>query len=479
MQPDEDVRVVTLASAIDFEGFRRACRALWADQVGPDRVSWSTAQDPEADLFAAAANAAAASTAPPVSVPSGFMPLCESAILHRDPSRFALLYRLLWRLQIEPALRHDTLDPDWAAVYEMAQAVRADMHRMRTSVRFRAIEDGAAGGPLHVAWFEPEHHIVEATASFFAQRDAAMRWAILTPERSVRWDGARLLAGAPARRDQAPAADAGDEAWLGYCRSLFDPARGELSELPKRDGAAPCEMPSGSAAIRSTTRVRRGPNDPRGRRPTQPQPGAGQPATPGGGAPATLPALREALERCRECPIGEHATQAVPGEGLRHARLMFVGEQPGDQEDLQGRPFVGPAGQLFNRALAQLGIERRDVYITNAVKHFKFELRGKRRIHKTPAQQEAAACLHWLESEIELADPGVLVALGATAARQLMGTAVAVTRQRGQWLKRADGRRVLITLHPSALLRMEPEDKEAAYDAWLRDLRKAADGASR
>src|ERR1019366_455940 len=146
MQPDEDVRAVTLASAIDFEGFRRACRALWADQVGPDRVSWSTAQDPEADLFAAAANAAAASTAPPVSVPSGFMPLCESAILHRDPSRFALLYRLLWRLQIDPALRHDTLDPDWAAVHEMAQAVRADMHPMTTSVPFRAIEDGAAGG---------------------------------------------------------------------------------------------------------------------------------------------------------------------------------------------------------------------------------------------------------------------------------------------------------------------------------------------
>ena len=153
---------------------------------------------------------------------------------------------------------------------------------------------------------------------------------------------------------------------------------------------------------------------------------------------------------------------------------MFVGEQPGDQEDLQGRPFVGPAGQLFSRALVELGIERRDVFVSNAVKHFKFELRGKRRIHKTPAQEEAAACLHWLETEIELVDPGALVALGATAARQLMRTTVAVTRQRGQWLKRADGRRVLITLNPSALLRMEPEDKDAAYAAWLDDLRKAA-----
>ena len=153
---------------------------------------------------------------------------------------------------------------------------------------------------------------------------------------------------------------------------------------------------------------------------------------------------------------------------------MFVGEQPGDQEDLQGQPFVGPAGQLLDRALAELGVPRDKVYVTNAVKHFKFELRGKRRIHKTPAQQEAAACLHWLESEIELVDPEALVALGATAARQLMGTAVAVTRERGRWLVRSDGRKVLITLHPSALLRMEPDEKAAAYAAWLADLRHAA-----
>ena len=154
---------------------------------------------------------------------------------------------------------------------------------------------------------------------------------------------------------------------------------------------------------------------------------------------------------------------------------MFVGEQPGDQEDLQGRPFVGPAGQLLSRALEELAIPRREVYITNAVKHFKFELRGKRRIHKTPAQQEAAACLHWLEREIELVDPGALVALGATAARQLMGTTISVLRERGRWLVRSDGRRVLITLHPSALLRVEPEDKQAAYATWLADLRRAAE----
>ena len=322
-----DPRNVTLAGGADLEGFRRACRMLWAEQVEPGRVRWRTGGDAtETQRLGAPSPVSAPSpVARALHVPAAFLPLCEQVILHRDAGRFELLYRLLWRLQTEPGLRNDPRDVDWVRVREMAKEVHDDMVR----------------------------------------------------------------------------------------------------------------------------------------------------SADGGETPRSLPALGVALDRCRECPISEHATRAVPGEGPRQARLMFVGEQPGDQEDLQGRPFVGPAGQLFSRALAELGIDRRAVYVSNAVKHFKFELRGKRRIHKTPAQEEAAACLHWLETAIALVDPRALVALGATAARQLMGHAVAVTRSRGQWLKRADGRRVLITLHPSALLRMEPEDKDAAYAAWLADLRHA------
>jgi len=187
-----------------------------------------------------------------------------------------------------------------------------------------------------------------------------------------------------------------------------------------------------------------------------------------------LSALKKDAAGCRECPIGFIGTQTVWGEGPVRAPLMLVGEQPGDHEDKQGRPFVGPAGQLLDRALEELGWSRDEIYITNAVKHFKFEMRGKRRMHKTPAQREAAACLHWLESEIEHVKPLVIVALGATAARQLMGHAVGVMAMRGQWLERDDGRRVLITLHPSALLRVFDEDREAAYEAWLADLKQAA-----
>ncbi|HEV7577833.1 MAG TPA: UdgX family uracil-DNA binding protein [Caldimonas sp.] len=458
--PAPALRTVTLASAVDFAGFRRACRQLWAEQVAPERVAWHCADDAESDLFAtdlqsSALAAGAASALPPVNAPAAFLPLGESVVLHRDPDRFGLLYRLLWRFQHEPGLRAEPLDPDWQRADEMAQAVRRDIHKMKTSVRFRALDDGAGGTPLQVTWFEPEHHIVEATAPFFARRFSAMRWALLTPDRSVRWDGERLFFGPGARRDQAPPADAADKAWLGYCESIFDPL-------------------AAAAGEGSTTMTARGPTDPKRRPATEPRPTPGREETPGGDSPRSLSALREALQRCRECPIGEHATQGVPGEGPKRARLMFVGEQPGDQEDLQGKPFVGPAGMLLARALDEIGVPRDEVYITNAVKHFKFELRGKRRIHKTPSQQEAAACLHWLESEIELVDPIALVALGATAARQLMGSAVSVTRERGRWLERSDGRKVLILLHPSALLRVDPEDKAAAYAAWLADLRHAA-----
>jgi DNA polymerase len=185
---------------------------------------------------------------------------------------------------------------------------------------------------------------------------------------------------------------------------------------------------------------------------------------------------RQAARGCRECPLFAHATQTVWGEGPIGAPLMLVGETPGDQEDLQGRPFVGPAGRLLDRALAELGWDRSVAYVTNAVKHFKWvpAPRGKRRLHKTPAQREADACEHWLESEIALVQPQAIVALGATAARQLIKRPVPVLRERGHWWPRPDGLQVLVTLHPSALLRLQDDEREAGYAAWLADLRLAS-----
>ncbi len=183
--------------------------------------------------------------------------------------------------------------------------------------------------------------------------------------------------------------------------------------------------------------------------------------------------LNAAAQACRACPIDQHATQAVCGEGPSRARVMVMGEQPGNQEDLRGRPLVGPSGQLFDRALADLGWDRASLFITNALKHFKYEPRGKRRMHKAPSQHEAVACLHWLESKIDLVKPEAIIALGATCASSLLGRKVAVMSERGQWFSRSDRLQMLVTLHPAALLRMPQDEQASAYTAWLKDLAQA------
>ncbi len=486
---------VMLHGQADLEGFRRAARALLAQQMLPEQVSWHSSDAPVQDLFASGiAGAVAATTAihqaafnkaPPVSVPPEFVTLCKTAILHNDPNRFGLLYRILWRLVHEPGLRHDPLDTDMVKAAQLAQAVRRDMHKMKAFVRFRTVQDETfrshpEGGPLHVAWFEPEHHIVEAIAPFFARRFTQMRWAVLTPERSIEWDGAQLAFGPGADKSQAPPPDAGEKLWLTYYENIFNPARLKMKmmqkEMPRKywhnlPEAALIAPLAANAHERSARMVDIAPSPLSRRMPSvKVLPAAVARAAHDGTAVRSMEQLREVTNHCNQCPIAACATQSVCGEGPRQAQLMFVGEQPGDQEDLQGRPFVGPAGQLLDRAFNDLGLQRDQVFVSNAVKHFKYELRGKRRIHKTPTQSEAAACLHWLEDEIAMVEPGMLVALGATAARSLLGRAVPVMFNRGKIFERDDGRKVLVTLHPAALLRMPAETREAAYAAWLADL---------
>lgn len=528
------VHTVTLDGDTDWAGFRREARRLLAQQVPPADVVWHTRASAAQDLFAPAAEPAdmaadsASSEAQPHArtatgasaiVPPAFLHLCETVMLHDDPARFALLYRLLWRLVLEPGLRHDPLDADRIRAQHMAQAVRRDMHKMKAFVRFRTVLPGDGRPPLHVAWFEPDHHIVEAVGPFFVRRFTAMHWAILTPERSMEWqpDAVRAVLHPPAfpgavehidmpaglghgvlqfgpgaRRQDVPPADAGEALWLTYYRHIFNPARLKLAmmqkemprrywrNLPEAELIGPLAAEAGARsgrmveapATRPARRIVTPPNlvrvRPHGEQAIEMTSGASLRLS--SDAAEALAQLKQATQRCGECPIGAHATQAVFGEGRPGAVLAVVGEQPGDQEDLQGRPFVGPAGKLFARALADLGWPRDQLYITNAVKHFKFELRGKRRIHKTPAQQEAAACLHWLESELAQVTPQAVIALGGTAARALLGRPVTVGSERGRWQVGARGEQVLVTLHPSALLRGDPEQHAAAYAAWLKDL---------
>ena len=484
----EHLRIL-LPDETDLAAFRLKARALVAAGRAPESVEWQVAGASDADLFATDDTplAPAAGAAAKFSVPPAFVALCGSVVLHSDPGRFGLLYRLLWRLLHEPGLRHDPLDADMLQAERLAKAVRRDQHKMTAFVRFRTVAPEAPGQPdLHVAWFEPEHHIVEATAPFFMRRFTSMHWAILTPRRSVQWfppqpDAPGRLELAPgARREDAPPADAGESLWLTYYANIFNPARLKLAmmqkEMPRKywhnlpEAALIGEL-SAQAMERSGGMIDQGTTTPARRIPAR------APAVVAQAVPVAihrLEDLKPTLDRCRECPIGAHATQAVAGVGAAQARLMVVGEQPGDQEDLRGLPFVGPAGQLFDRAVAELGWRRDQLFVTNAVKHFKYELRGKRRIHKTPGQLEVAACRHWLDEELRLVAPEAILALGSTAARAVLGRPVAVMKERGQWFADPQGRQVLVTLHPSALLRADPQHAATDFADWLADLRLAS-----
>jgi uracil-DNA glycosylase len=190
----------------------------------------------------------------------------------------------------------------------------------------------------------------------------------------------------------------------------------------------------------------------------------------------SLADVREVAANCRDCPLWKNATQTVFGAGRESANIMFVGEQPGDQEDLAGKPFVGPAGRLLDRALTDAAIDRKATYVTNAVKHFKWEPRGKRRIHKKPSELEINACHQWLERELAVVQPDLIVALGATAARAIFGRATAIEKNRGRVIPAAQAKLgidadVLVTVHPSFLLRVPDEDRDTAYERFVADLK--------
>ena len=194
--------------------------------------------------------------------------------------------------------------------------------------------------------------------------------------------------------------------------------------------------------------------------------------------PKSLKALRAAEARCTRCPLYKNATQVVPGEGPTRAPLMMVGEQPGDKEDRAGKPFVGPAGRVLDQAIAEAGIDRKQVFVTNAVKHFKFEMRGKRRLHKKPNAHEIERCRWWIDLERALVKPAVTVALGATAVHSLMGKTMTIGKIRGRLLDMPDGGKMVATIHPSYVLRIEDErDKQAQYRAFVHDLKVSAKAA--
>jgi DNA polymerase len=409
---------VVLDHPADFEGLRLALKSAVAKGVPPHRIDWCVAG---AEPLALNDPLPLDAALPPLRVPRRFAELAELAVCHRDPGRFLLIHEGLLRLLEGRARIDDGIDAILGGIASLAQAVSRDRDRMRAVVRFRDMMDGE--GPNAVAWFEPAHHVVRLNSGFFLRRFAMRRWTILTPDESVHWDGAALHWLPGAAQAEASVDDPLDAVWMTYRATILDPARRKLK------------------AVR----------------------------------PPTLAALAEAARACTRCPLHGPATRTVFGEGPADSRLMIVGEQPGDQEDRLGRPFVGPAGQLLDQCLAEAGIDRARTYVTNAVKHFKFTPRGPRRLHATPGPAEIAACRLWLDQEIALLNPALILMLGASAARSFLGRPVAVGRERGRPIPLADGRSGFLTVHPSYLLRIDNPEAQAAERArFVADLRAAA-----
>ncbi|HEX4377741.1 MAG TPA: UdgX family uracil-DNA binding protein [Steroidobacteraceae bacterium] len=408
-----------------------------------------------------------------LTLPREVMRLLRSIAHYRDPGRWDLMTRLALRTLIERrSLIDDVVDPDVRRARLMERAVRRDIHKMHAFVRFREVpaEDGSH---RYFAWFEPAHEILRLGAPFFVRRFANMHWTIATPDGTAMWDQHELrYLESPAT--QGPAGpDPQELLWRTYYRSICNVSRinprAMQREMPQRywnhlpeaaeigplmrDGRERFERRSVTADIESIAQaqaVRR--------------------------ALDALPSNQhDDLAHCQRCDLYRHATQAVAGEGPAMAPLMLVGEQPGDEEDLRGKPFIGPAGRLLDQLLQEAGIARAEVYVTNAVKHFKWEPRGKRRLHKRPDQREIAACGYWLQRELEAVAPRIIVALGASAQSALLGSRQTIDSARGKLWPHDSGAQVIVTYHPSALLRARDDSVDRMRAALLKDLSRAAE----
>lgn len=450
-------------TAQNFTAWRAQARDLIARNISPAELLWD--ETPQQHLFAI--------KTPPsgqggkVTVPSAFLQLAEVIACHRSENRWNLLYRLLWRLTHgEKHLLEISTDPLMHELLLMKKAIRRDAHKAKAFVRFRLVQEEQ--GDHYIAWHRPDHRILPLVSGFFARRFAAMMWTILTPDESLHWDGKQLIYGAGVDASQAPLKDDLEDLWRSYYRATFNPARIKIKtmkrEMPVRHWQTLPETDIiadmlAEAPLRVEAMIAHQ---------------EGSKASAADFVPESfgLTQLRQAATACQGCDLYRSATRTVFGEGSDTAQLMLIGEQPGNEEDLGGRPFIGPAGEILDAALEQAGINRGDIYITNAVKHFRFASQGNFRRHVSPARSHVNACKPWLDAEINAVNPRVIVCLGNTAAKALIDPGFAMKTGRGKWY--GDSPVMLATYHPSSILRAIGNDREEQKQNLYDDLRAAA-----
>lgn len=461
----------------DFEDWRAVARALIANATRPSEVQLFE-DDGQQALFADDPALRQAPTArSSFSVPSRFLSLAESVGCHRAAGRWDLLFRTLWRIKNENKnLLEIETDDDVLQLTRMEKQVRRDAHKMKAFVRFRkVVQDDQE---FFVAWHQPDHRIVRRVAPFFSRRFSGMNWTILTPDECVTWNQESLEYGSGVPRSQTPQSDELEELWRTYYASIFNPARVKIkmmkSEMPVRywknlpeTDLIPDLLAGAPRRVAKMIEQHEGfdktADDFIKRFPNQVM---------------TLSALKEMAAGCTACHLHCDATQTVFGAGPANARIVLLGEQPGDQEDLSGEPFVGPAGQVLEDAIRIAGLDRAKLYVTNIVKHFKHTQisspetsrppRGKKRLHQKPNAREVRACRPWFDAEWScLKEAEVLICLGVTSAKAVFGPGIKLTDQRGRVCISDYCQQTFVTWHPSAILRAS---NTAARESKMREL---------
>ncbi|MBC7371636.1 MAG: UdgX family uracil-DNA binding protein [Bdellovibrionaceae bacterium] len=439
-----------------FEGWRGVARDLIQKSIPPGDIHWSES------LPLLISDTQPAQKRKPLSgrfvVPAEFLDLAEAVAYARDEDRWDLLYRILYRLQFEnPNLMKIAVDPDIHQAQLLQKAVRRDIHKMHAFVRFK--KTTIEGEEAYVAWHKAEHLTVRPGTPFFARRFGDRRWSIFTPEESAHWDLKTLTFGPGMEQHQFTTVDQWDDVWKTYYKSIFNPARIKIkmmkSEMSPKYWAS---MPETSLIHEL---VRESPKRLQQMALNHNRAAVVDPSLP-------LAQLRELSKSCTACPLFGHATQTVFGNGTENAEIMIVGEQPGDQEDLAGLPFVGPSGKILDQALSAAGLSRDGLYLTNAVKHFKWVRSDKVRLHQKPTGGEMHACKPWLEAEIARVKPKIIIALGATAATAVMGRLPKITTERGKVFTEFNvASAVIISWHPAAILRAPSEQESQLRQSQL------------
>ncbi|MBA4696125.1 MAG: UdgX family uracil-DNA binding protein [Legionella sp.] len=453
----------------DFPNWRQQARTLLTQDIEPTLIIWNDINSDQHNFFDNLSSLKLNSESKQqFLIPQEFLALAETIAYHRGDDKWNKLYQALWRLTHgERHLLAISSDPLMYDLLIMQKAVHRDAHKMKAFIRFCKFQE-TDGGEYYLAWYKPEHLVLRMIAPFFMRRFSVMRWTIITPDETVHWDGEKLIYSEGRYLSENPT-DELEHLWQTYYKAIFNPARIKIKamkkEMPMRywHNLPETKMISSllmdaPQRVAEMMRHQEGFNN---------------------SAEKFLPAridsfenLKNFAKNCQGCPLHVSATQTVFGMGNSNARLMLVGEQPGNEEDLQGLPFIGPAGQVLREVFHELSINIEEIYLTNAVKHFKFYKHLTHRTHRSPNIREINACKPWVASEIELVKPSVILCLGLTAAKALINPSFRIKHERGNFKKHLNYI-IGATFHPSAILRANNEVREMMLKSFKKDLQKA------